>query len=310
MRNGSPSPVNPPLLTLLGPTASGKTSLAVGLAQHLNAEIISCDSRQVYKYMDIGTGKDLDQYGATPYHLINIREPGTSYDVAEYCVDFLKVTEDIASRGKQAIICGGSGLYLQAVLQGFQQINIPQNPALRSRLEQYSDTHLRERFQQIQARYQYRHDIQTRKRLIRAIEIGHWLEQHPHAQYKNRPRPSCIFGLNPEPALRRAKISERLNARLESGLLSEVEQLLERGVSQTQLIRYGLEYKFACYYLAGTIPFPVFYQKLETAIHRYAKRQMTYFRKMEKDGLKIHWLEAPSKAEQIQEILNKQNEFL
>ena len=310
MKSRLKTQLSAPLLCILGPTASGKTQLAVALAQELHAEIISADSRQVYKGMDIGTGKDLQEYGSVPYHLINIRTPDMPYDVGQYGIDFQKSYQHIQSLGKPAILCGGSGLYLQAALQGFQQVQIPQNPELRQYLEDLSNTALHAHFLQLKTRNRYKHDIKTRKRLIRAIEIGQWLEAHPECQPTNQNKSAHIFGINPELELRRKRISLRLEDRLQAGLVAEVEGLLQHGVSSDQLIRYGLEYKFTCMYLDGAFPFQVYKTKLETAIHQFAKRQMTFFRKMEKDGLKIYWLKSNSKAEQIEEILKKQNEFL
>lgn len=298
------------LLVILGPTASGKTALATSLARHLNGEIISADSRQVYRTMDIGTGKDLEQYGNIVYHLIDIRDPGESYDVAQYREDFEIAMQGILTKQKQPILCGGSGLYLQAVLQDFNQIRIPQDPQLRKELETWDDRSLRAYFQNIKSKALYKHAIDTRKRLIRAIEMGKWLEKHSLEEKRSIDYVPYVVGLNPDLHIRRARISERLQMRLQTGLVPEVEQLLNAGVHENQLIAYGLEYKWACMYLSGKITFQLFVKKLETEIHRFAKRQMTYFRKMEKDGIKIHWLQSQTLAGLTEEVLKKQNEFL
>ncbi|CAG5074693.1 tRNA dimethylallyltransferase [Dyadobacter sp. CECT 9623] len=289
--------ITKPLQVILGPTASGKTHLAVQVAAELDGEIISADSRQVYREMDIGTGKDLGEYQLAgkpvPYHLIDIADAGTQYNVNDYQHDFEKVYEGIASRNRVPILCGGSGFYIYALLKGHAYSAIPVNESLRAKLQELSNEQLLARFKTYSTDYQELADTSTRKRLIRAIEISEYLSADPAAGNQfakpDLAQQSIIFGLNPAVEIRRERISTRLNQRLENGLVEEVEQLLKK-LTPDQLIYYGLEYKYITLYLTGELDFATMKSKLETEIHRFAKRQMTFFRKMEKDGLAIHWL--------------------
>ena len=284
---------NNPLLVILGPTASGKTSLAVAIAAGCKGEIISADSRQVYRQMDMGTGKDLKDYqlegGNIPYHLIDIMQPGEKYNLFEYQRDFLAVYTEITGRGNLPLLCGGSGLYLEAVLKGYQLLRVPVNPGLR---EQLAGKRMEE-LASILASFRKLHnttDIIERKRLVRAIEIEVFQEEHPLAPADHPDFDSLVFGLRFDRQLERKRITERLDSRLRQGLVTEVEGLLHRGIKPEQLIYYGLEYKFITLYLSGELSYDEMHTKLNTAIHQFAKRQMTWFRKMEREGFHIHWL--------------------
>lgn len=280
-----------PLIVILGPTASGKTKLAVSLAKKIGAEIISADSRQVYKGMDIGTGKDLNEYKNIPHHLIDIIPAGDQYDCAQFQSDFANAFKAISAKNKPAILCGGTGLYIQAVLQNFQHTSIPQNLTLRSELNKLNLIELKKRLEKIPRFTNDNSTPSSRKQLIRAIEIREWHNEENNILPTHFTSfPYIIFGLSSSVPYRREQISKRLKERIEEGLIEEVENLLKNGVSDEQLIHYGLEYKWATYYLRNEISYKEFYKKLETAIHQFAKRQMTYFRKMEKDGLNIHWI--------------------
>ncbi|MDI9864381.1 tRNA (adenosine(37)-N6)-dimethylallyltransferase MiaA [Flectobacillus sp. DC10W] len=294
------------LITILGPTASGKTRLAVQLAAQLDAEIISADSRQVYRGMNLGTGKDLEEYRIgdieVPYHLIDIVNAGDSYHIFQFQKDFQKVFNDIRNRGKIAILCGGSGLYLEAVLRGFQYTAVPIDEELRTVLLTLSQEELLKRFESLSS-FVPKADTSTHKRTIRAIEIGEYLKTHPEFELPQQQTiNSIILGLNPPLELRREKITTRLHQRLEQGMVEEVKALLSAGVSSDKLIFYGLEYKWITEYLQGTIDYQTMFDRLNVAIHQFAKRQMTYFRKMEKEGLIINWLEVEPFT-QIQEFL-------
>lgn len=279
------------LIVILGPTASGKTKLAVQLAQRIQGEIISIDSRQVYRKMDIGTGKDLLEYQGVPHHLINICEPGEKYNVALFEKDFQRAYETICAAKKQPIACGGTGLYLQSALQEQAYIQVPIDLNLRLALQPLTKEQLLHKLSQYAIPETFHVDYSTHKRLIRAIEIMNWLSKNPDTPAQaQRTYPHCIFGINPDLALRRSKISDRLHRRLEEGLVEEVQNLLQEGLTHQSLQYYGLEYKYVSAYLLGEITKERLAEKLETEIHRYAKRQMTYFRKMEKDGIAIHWL--------------------
>ncbi|WP_266369163.1 tRNA (adenosine(37)-N6)-dimethylallyltransferase MiaA [Tellurirhabdus rosea] len=285
------------MIIILGPTASGKTRLAVQLAHRLNGEIISADSRQVYRDMDIGTGKDLDEYrvgdAPVPYHLINIVDAGTEYNLYEFQKDFHAALANIQQRKKLPVVCGGTGLYLEAVLKGHQFTAIPIDEAARRALESLPDEELHRIFRETPSAYTPLADTSTRKRLIRAIEISRHLQQHPDAATATTPELTdfLVVGLNPPVELRRERISRRLHERLRNGMIEEVETLLKRGIPAERLIYYGLEYKFITQYLTGDLDYDTLSSRLETAIHQFAKRQMTYFRKMERDGLPIHWLD-------------------
>ena len=281
------------LITVLGPTASGKTRFAVQLADRLGAEIISGDSRQVYRRMDLGTGKDLDDYRigdrSVPYHLIDIVEPGTKYNVFEYQRDFLEAYNDIHRRGCKAVLCGGTGLYIESVLRAYRLSAVPQNPELRERL---ADKSLEE-LTALLATYKSLHnttDVDTAQRAIRAIEIEEYYRQTP---IDRRPFPkieSLTLGVDVSREVRRERISQRLRKRLDEGMCGEVERLLAEGIKPEDLIYYGLEYKYVTLYVTGQITFDEMAQQLEIAIHQFAKRQMTWFRGMERRGTPILWI--------------------
>ena len=284
------------LITILGPTACGKTSFAANLAYHLDAEIISADSRQVYRRMDIGTGKDLSEYTVQgkqiPYHLIDIVEPGYKYNVYEYQRDFLTAYEAIRSRGKRVIVCGGTGLYLESVLRGYRLSTVPQNPTLRKTLASKSLEELTTLLKSYKALHNTT-DVDTAQRAIRAIEIEEHYRQHTGAE---RPFPTlhCLtLGLSIEREARRKRITKRLKQRLSAGMIEEVQALLASGVSPEDLIYYGLEYKYVTQHLQGRISKEELFHVLEIAIHQFAKRQMTWFRGMERRGITIHWFPTP-----------------
>lgn len=283
------------LLTILGPTASGKTPLAASLACRLDAEILSADSRQVYRAMDLGTGKDLADYvvsgRAVPYHLIDIVNPGYKYNVFEFQRDFLAAYESVCSRGKFPLLCGGTGMYLEAVLRGYRLLPVPENPELRASLSGCSLAELTARL----SRYKKLHnttDVDTVKRAIRAIEIE---EYYLHSPVDERSFPSLsalVVGLDIDRELRRQKITRRLRQRLDEGMVDEVRSLLRGGLSPEDLIYYGLEYKYLTLYVTGKLSFDEMFRQLEIAIHQFAKRQMTWFRGMERRGIPIHWIDA------------------
>lgn len=283
------------LITIIGPTASGKTAFAAALAARLETEIISGDSRQVYRSMDIGTGKDLADYMVDgkqiPYHLIDICNPGDKYNVFEYQHDFHKAFEEIRKKGKLPILCGGTGMYIESVLRGFKLLDVPQNPALRESLKGKSLAEL----EQILASYKVLHnktDVDSAQRAIRAIEIEEFYKTEAPDKRKYAPINSLIIGVNINRELRREKISRRLRARLDEGMVDEVRAILATGVKPEDLIYYGLEYKFLTLYIIGQLTYDEMVSQLEIAIHQFAKRQMTWFRGMERRGLHIHWLDA------------------
>ncbi len=282
------------LITVLGPTASGKTKFAVQLAAKINAEIISADSRQVYRGMDIGTGKDLSDYEVDgypiPYHLIDIRNAGEKYTLFNYQNDFHKVYNDILSRGRKTILCGGTGLYIESVLKGYQLPDVPENRELRKNLENKPIDELT----RILASYQPLHnktDIDTPKRAIRAIEIADFKSKQTTSELDYPPVESIIIGIGINRDSRRQKISSRLKKRLNEGMIEEVKHLIDGGVPPNDLIYYGLEYKYVTLYIIGKLSFEEMYSQLETAIHQFAKRQMTWFRGMERRGFTIRWLD-------------------
>lgn len=296
------------LITILGPTASGKTPLATALADRLGTEIISGDSRQVYRRMDLGTGKDLADYTvegrSVPYHLIDIVEPGYKYNVFEYQRDFLKAYESIVAKGKLPILCGGTGMYIESVLKGYRLLPVPENPELRSSLEGKS----LEELTRILEGYKKLHnstDVDTAKRAIRAIEIEEYYKQQP-PEYREFPAlESLIIGVDIDRELRREKITRRLKQRLDEGMVEEVRGLLAEGINPDNLIYYGLEYKFLTQYAIGELTYEEMFHQLETAIHQFAKRQMTWFRGMERRGFTIHWLDATLPMEEkVERIIN------
>ena len=296
------------LCVILGPTASGKTALGVALAERLSAEIISIDSRQVYRGMDIGTGKELSSYKNIPYHLIDIREPHDRYDISQFQIDFHKAFSTIVSHGKVPIAVGGTGLYMHTLFLPQPYTQVPVDPKLREQLLPLNKITLIERLGEYELPFDFKIDQSSHKRLIRAIEILEQLKSGYKVVYEKPRYKPLIFGLNPPVATRRQRISERLSKRLDDGLLQEVEQLLEQGLSHNDLQYFGLEYKYSSLYLLGKLDKKTFFSRLETEIHRYAKRQMTFFRKMEKDGLAIHWLkstESDGYLEEISQVIKK-----
>ncbi len=301
------------LITILGPTASGKTTFAAALAAHLDTEIISADSRQIYRAMDIGTGKDLDDYiingKQIPYHLIDICEPGYKYNVFEYQHDFFKAFETIKNKEKLPILCGGTGMYIEAVLKGYKLLDVPPNPTLRESLRDKSLSEL----ESILASYKALHnktDVDSVQRAIRAIEIEEFYKTQAPDINEYEPINSLIIGIDINRDLRREKISKRLRDRLNEGMVDEVKKLLERGIKPEDLIYYGLEYKYLTKYIIGELSYDEMVSGLEIAIHQFAKRQMTWFRGMERRGCKIHWLNAElpteDKIQQTIQLLNDQ----
>ena len=283
------------LITVLGPTASGKTSFAAALGRHIDSEIISADSRQVYRRMDIGTGKDLDDYRvdgvSIPYHLIDICEPGTQYNVFAYQHDFFRVYRQIKKQEKLPILCGGTGLYIESVLKGYKLLDVPPNPTLRESLQDKSLSEL----ETILASFKTLHnktDVNSSQRAIRAIEIEEFYSRCNPERNEYEPIHSLLIGIHIDRELRRKKISDRLHCRLENGMVDEVRRLIESGIPAEALIYYGLEYKFLTQYIIGEITYNNMVAQLEIAIHQFAKRQMTWFRGMERRGFTIHWIDA------------------
>ncbi len=294
------------LISIIGPTACGKTAMAVAAARAMGGEILSADSRQVYRGMDIGTGKDISEYGEgdarVPYHLIDIVDAGEKYNLFEFQRDFLISYNDVVARGALPVLCGGSGLYVESVLRGYRLIPVPENVELRERLEKYS----LEQLTDILSTYKTLHnttDVDTKKRAIRAIEIEEYYVRMPQHEREFPLLNSLIIGLDVEREVRRERISHRLDARLEEGLVDEVRLLLDKGVTVEQLVYYGLEYKFVTLFLMGAMSFDDMRKGLETAIHQFAKRQMTWFRGMERRGLKINWIDASLPMDERVEII-------
>lgn len=282
------------MLTILGPTAGGKTSLATRMAHILNGEIISADSRQVYRGMDLGTGKDLDDYiiegHEIPYHLIDIVDAGYKYNVFEYQQDFLDVYSKLQKEDKFPVFCGGSGMYLDAVLKGYKLILVPDNEQLRNDLEKKNNEELIEILRSFKKLHNTS-DLESRKRLIRAIEIETFYDESKDIDDYFPKINSLIIGVKYDRDSRRRRITQRLKQRLDEGMVDEVKQIINSGVSPEVLMYYGLEYKYLTQYIIGEISFDEMFKQLETAIHRFAKRQMTWFRGMEKKGFKINWLD-------------------
>ncbi|MBB2148375.1 tRNA (adenosine(37)-N6)-dimethylallyltransferase MiaA [Pedobacter gandavensis] len=285
-----------PLLVILGPTASGKTKLAVKLAEALHAEIISADSRQVFRNMDIGTGKDLQEYHVNgkdiPYHLINIKEAGDKYNVNEFKEDFYRTFEALTAKRVLPILCGGTGMYMHSILQAQEYTAIPVNERLRAELLPKQKEELSAMLLNYPKAIVAHADLSSHKRLIRALEIADYLQHHDFNPVKRPLITPFIVGLQIDVALRREKILTRMEARFKAGMIEEVKMLLEMGVDREILIFYGLEYKFIIAYLDGELDYETLKVRLGTAICQFSKRQMTFFRKMEKDGLKIHWFDA------------------
>jgi len=298
-----------PLLIILGPTASGKTKLAVGLADQLNAEIISADSRQLFKGMDIGTGKDLKEYNINdrtiPYHLIDIKEAGEQYNVNEFKEDFYSIFERLTAEGTLPILCGGTGMYIHSILQNQQYTAIPSDQEFRATLPIHDIDHLRNKLFLYPAAFTAHADLSSSKRLVRAIEIAEWLSKNKLAEKQWPELHPLVIGLTSDVTLRREKIFKRLDERFDAGLIAEVEQLLLQGVSTEMLTFYGLEYKFIAAYLNKEHTLPELKEKLFIAICQFAKRQMTFFRKMEKDGVKINWFNTDQDPAQMKKDILK-----
>jgi len=282
------------MITVLGPTATGKTTFAAHLAAKLNGEIISADSRQVYRGMDLATGKDIEDYivdgKQIPYHLVDIVEPGYEYNVYEFQKDFLKVYDDIVRRGKIPVLCGGTGLYIESVLKGYRLVNVPENKQLRADLSDLSDNELVTMLEKFKVPHNTT-DTKDRKRLIRAIEIQTYYREHPETDRRFPKIENTIFGIRFEREIIRNRITERLKKRLDSGMLDEVKELLDKGLTSAQLKFYGLEYKYLTMHITGEINYDEMFRLLNTAIHQFAKRQMTWFRRMERSGIEIHWID-------------------
>lgn len=282
-----------PLIVITGPTASGKTARAVALAREIDAEIISADSRQLYRGMDLGTGKDLDEYGEVPYHLIDICDAGYKYNLFEYLRDYQIAYNDIRDRGKNVILCGGTGLYVESVLKGIALPPVPQNDELRASLADKSLDELTE----ILKRYKTlrnNSDIDTAKRAIRAIEIATYYHDNPALKVMTEPHPitdAVVIGVNIDREARRQRITSRLHARIDAGMIDEVRRLVEGGVDAEDLIYYGLEYKYVTKHVIGELTLQEMTDLLEIAIHQFAKRQMTWFRGMERRGFPINWID-------------------
>ena len=305
------------MITILGPTASGKTPVAARLAMEIGGEVISADSRQVYRRMDIGTGKDLEDYMVSqrdgsfviPYHLIDIREPGTKYNLFEYQQDFFDAYQDIRGRGKVPILCGGTGLYIEAVLKGYHLSPVPQNQELRDRLEGKTLVELTQMLTELKQKtgsnMHNTTDVDSCQRAIRAIEIETYNIEHPTPRRELPPVDSIIIGIDIDRELRREKITRRLKARLDEGMVDEVKALLDEGISPEDLIYYGLEYKFVTEYLMGQTTYDEMFTRLEIAIHQFAKRQMTWFRGMERRGFKINWIDATLPMDEKIEIIKQ-----
>ena len=295
MSNGTKETYN--LICVLGPTAVGKTRFAALLSARLNGEIISADSRQVYRGMDIATGKDYDDYivdgKVVPVHLVDIADPGYEYNVYEYQNDFISTFNEITSRKKMPVLCGGSGLYLEAVLKGYKLIQVPVDRDRRKQFEQMSDEELAD----LLASFKELHNISdtsSRKRLVRAVEIAEYYQANPSKSSGYPDLTPLVIGLSADRDLRRQRITERLKFRLENGMIDEAKKLIEQGLSYEKMIYYGLEYKYLAFYLKGDISYDEMFTQLNTAIHRFAKRQMTWFRRMEREGINIKWIDSGS----------------
>ena len=283
------------LISILGPTATGKTTLAANLAAEIGGEIISADSRQVYKGMDIGTGKDLADYivdnKVIPYHLVDIKDPGYEYNVFEFQKDFINAFNDIIARKKIPILCGGTGLYLESVIQMYSMHDVPENKELREHLSNKDHQELIDILTSLKALHNVS-DISDRKRLVRAIEIQFHQIECPDEILEFPDYKSLVFGINFDRQIIRERITNRLKTRLEEeGMLDEIRMLLNTGLKAEQLTFYGLEYKYLTEHITGKLSYEEMFAKLNTAIHQFAKRQMTWFRRMEKRGTKIHWID-------------------
>ncbi|MDX1285160.1 MAG: tRNA (adenosine(37)-N6)-dimethylallyltransferase MiaA [Draconibacterium sp.] len=297
------------LITILGPTATGKTGVAANLAAKINGEVISADSRQVYRGMDLGTGKDYEDYFVDdieiPSHLVDIEDAGVHYNVYRFQTDFIKVFNDVQLRQKFPVLCGGSGLYLEAVLKNYRLIEVPPNKELRQELEGKTLDELTEILKNLKPKLHNHTDVETDRRAVRAIEIEKYYAENPQLDSEMPNIESLNIGIDFDREIRRQRISKRLKQRLEEGMLEEVQKLLDSGLSPEQLIYYGLEYKFLTLHLTGDLSYDEMFKKLEIAIHQFAKRQMTWFRGMEKRGTKINWINGHLPMEEkVDEIIS------
>ncbi len=294
------------LITILGPTAGGKTAVAANLAYRIGGEIISGDSRQVYRKMDLGTGKDIDDYTvngkAIPYHLIDIFEPGYKFNVYEFQSHFVNAFNDVQSRKAMPILCGGSGLYIEAAIRGYRLIEVPENPTLRAELATKSHAELEQMLASMKKLHNHT-DTDTRKRLVRAIEIEHHYANTPAKDFEYPDLKNIIFGVKFPRLQQRERITQRLRQRLTEGMIDEVKGILDNGVSPESLIYYGLEYKWITMHVLGKISYNEMFNGLNTAIHQFAKRQMTWFRRMERNGLTIHWIDGNFSMDQKLELI-------
>jgi len=299
------------MITILGATAGGKTSFATALASQLETEIISADSRQVYRNMDIGTGKDIEEYvsdgKAIPYHLINIADAGDKYNVYRYQADFKNVYSELKQRKKMPILCGGTGMYIESVLKGYRLINVPLNESLRKELEDKSDEELKFLLSQTKKQHNIS-DTSVRKRMIRAIEIALYYDENPQIDHSFPKINSLIFEVSFDRETRRKRITERLYSRIKEGMIEETKQLLNSGIPAETLIYYGLEYKFITMHISGELSLKEMTERLNIAIHQFSKRQLTWFRKMERNGFKIHKIDgklsSKDKVEKALELVN------
>ena len=302
----------PSVLIVTGPTASGKTRRAVEIAKLLDGEIVSADSRQIYRGMDLGTGKDIEEYGNIPYHLIDIAPAGSKYNLFRFLDDARSAVEQIQQRGKLPIICGGTGLYVESYLKGLKLPEVPENPELRESLKGKSLDELTEILTSMKTLHNST-DVDSTKRAIRAIEIQTYYAEHPDAAAGAVPSPvkdALVIGIAIDREARRQRITQRLKARLDSGMLDEIRRLLDSGIAPDDLIYYGLEYKYLTLHVIGQLTFDEMFDKLEMEIHRFAKRQMTWFRGMERRGFKINWLDYNLQDEEFeQSVTQLLNEF-
>jgi tRNA dimethylallyltransferase len=296
------------IITILGPTASGKTKFAAALAHAIDSEIISADSRQVYRDMNIGTGKDLADYMVAekpvPYHLIDICHAGEKYNLFRFQHDFHAAFSAVKKKGKMPVLCGGTGLYIESVLKGYKLLDVPENPCLRESLQDKTLDELKAILQSYRKLHN-KTDVDSVQRAIRAIEIEEYYRRQSPDTQEYPPIKSLIIGISIDRELRREKITCRLQTRLEEGMLDEVQKLLDSGVAPQDLIYYGLEYKYLTLHLMGKIGYKAMFEQLEIAIHRFAKRQMTWFRGMERRGFTIHWLDAAMAVEEKIAVVEK-----
>jgi len=298
------------LIVVTGPTATGKTAFAAHLAARVGGEVISADSRQVYRGMDLATGKDRDDYlvdgERIPHHLVDIVDPGYEYSVYEFQRDFLKTYEDVTGRGKHPVLCGGPGLYIESVLKGYRLVKVSEDKAYRAMLEEKSVDELVKILESFRQPHNVT-DTKDRKRLVRAIEIQKHYSEHPETDRYFPVFDHVVFGIRFDREVIRERITQRLKSRLDKGMADEVKVLLEAGLTPEQLMFYGLEYRYLTRYVTGELSYDEMFRLLNTAIHQFAKRQMTWFRKMEKNGIKIHWiegrLEIEKKVEQAMKLM-------